>query len=760
MRGTRWLLLVAIVAIVAGLGLTYRAQKKILAAKSPAKPEKLASDLNSSAEGWAYSTTDGQRTKVSITAKDFFEAKDSSRIDLKQVTLKLFNKSGDAYDLVTSEAATFFKNAHRFYSEGEVVITLAVPKDKPPTHTPVSIKSSGVNFDTDTGQAETDRASSFAFEHGTGSSTGAFYDPASRVLTLKNNVKLDWKPVGPRAKPMKIEAGTLYYREAESEIWLKPWGRMTRDTTVIEGNDATIKLQEVAGEKDGATKKVLRSIEATKAHGSDSEPKRKLQYSAEHLLVNFNDDGDAEKVLGDAGSQLVSTSDSAETSIAARHVDLSFDTSSGDSVLTGVTGEGNAVVTSKPLPVAGRPIGETHVLRSEKLDMKMRPGGREIETVAAREPGTLEFLPNLPIQRHRTLTGRDMLIAYGPQNRVESFKAADVHTQTEPTPEEKKRNRVTSVTSSKLMEARFDPKTNRIATIDQTGDFTYEEGDRKARANKGSMDSGHNLIVLDTNARMSDATGMTSADLIRMDQLTGNFSAEGNVNSSRMPEKDKKKNSEMLAGDEPLHAQARRMDSANRNKKLHYEGNVVMWQGANRIQADTVDLDREKHTLIADGNVLTNLWEEPKDPQKKKTTVPVLTEVRSKRLVYTEADRQAVYTGGATLKQPNMQVTSTQLRAFLSEAGADSRLEKAIADGDVHIHKSGKLVSYDGRSEHSEYYTKDQKLIMTGGSPTMTNSQGWSTVGPGGLTYYANDDRLIVNGSEKQPANSIIQRKK
>jgi hypothetical protein len=51
-------------------------------------------------------------------------------------------------------------------------------------------------------------------------------------------------------------------------------------------------------------------------------------------------------------------------------------------------------------------------------------------------------------------------------------------------------------------------------------------------------------------------------------------------------------------------------------------------------------------------------------------------------------------------------------------------------------------------------------VIMTGGSPTMTNSQGWSTVGPGGLTYYANDDRLIVNGSEKQPANSIIQRKK
>lgn len=760
MRGTRWLLLVAIVAILSGLGLTYRAQKKFLRSHSPPKPQTLAPELNSSAEHWTYAAGDDHHTKYKIDAEDFREAKDSSRIDLKKVTLTLYSKAGDSYDLVRSDAATFFKGAHRFYSEGEVEITLNVPKDKPTAHPPISVKSSGVNLDTDTGQAETDRPSSFVFENGTGSSTGAFYDPASRVLTLKNDVKLEWKPVGPRAKPMKIEAGTLYYREAESEIWLKPWGRMTRDTTVIEGQDPTIKLQDVPGADESQRKKSLRSIEAIKAHGSDTYPKRKLQYAAEHLLVNFDQDGQAEKILGDGGAQLVSTSDSAETSIAARHVDLSFDTESGESVLTAVNSEGNAAVTAKPLPVAGRQIGETHTLRSEKLDMKMRPGGREIETVATKEPGTLEFLPNLPAQRHRTLTGNDILISYGPQNRLDLFRAVNVRTQTDPTPEEKKRNRLSSVTTSKTMEARFDPKTGKISTIEQTGDFTYDEGDRKARAAKGTMDADHNLIALDTKARMSDATGMTSADRIRMDQRTGDFTAEGNVNSSRMPEKDKKKNSEMLSGDEPLHAQARKMDSANRNKRLHYEGNVVMWQGANRIEADVVDLDREKHTLIADGNVVTNLWEEPKDPQKKKTAAPVLTEVRSKRLVYTDTDRQAVYTGGAALKRPNLQVTSSRIQAFLSDSGSDSRLEKAFADGDVRIHQTGKSVSYNGSSEHSEYYTDEQKVILTGGMPKMVDNRGNSTVGPGGLTYYANDDRLLVNRSDSQPANSRVQRTK
>ena len=44
-----------------------------------------------------------------------------------------------------------------------------------------------------------------------------------------------------------------------------------------------------------------------------------------------------------------------------------------------------------------------------------------------------------------------------------------------------------------------------------------------------------------------------------------------------------------------------------------------MWQGANRIRADVVDIDRtgEKRTLVADGHVITDLWEQPKDEQKK-----------------------------------------------------------------------------------------------------------------------------------------------
>ena len=262
------------------------------------------------------------------------------------------------------------------------------------------------------------------------------------------------------------------------------------------------------------------------------------------------------------------------------------------------------------------------MLRSETLEMKMRPGGREIESVVTKAPGTLEFLPNLPVQHHRTLDGKDFVIAYGPQNRVDSFRAADVKTRTDPTAEERSRNRPQSVTTSRELEARFDPKTSHMQNMQQSGDFAYEEGDRKARAAKATMDADQNVILLDTGARIWDATGSTAADHIRLDQRTGDFLAEGNVNSSRLPDKDQKKNSEMLSGDEPLQATARKMDSRNRNRQIHYEGAVHMWQGANRIQADVVDVDRnldpQKRTLVADGHVVTNLWEEPKDDKPRR----------------------------------------------------------------------------------------------------------------------------------------------
>jgi lipopolysaccharide export system protein LptA len=220
----------------------------------------------------------------------------------------------------------------------------------------------------------------------------------------------------------------------------------------------------------------------------------------------------------------------------------------------------------------------------------------------------------------------------------------------------------------------------------------------------------------------------------------------------------------MLSGDEPLQAIARKMDSRNQNHIIHYEGAVTMWQGANRIQGETIDLDRQKRTLVADKNVVTNLWEEPKDEEKKKGAAPVLTVVHAAHLAYAEETRLAVYTGGVALNRPGLQVKGKELRAFLADSGSDSRLEKAYADGAVEVLQSSKDADRNGTGDHAEFYTDDQKIVLRAPRAKMVmtpkNGAKPSTSEGTELTYLVNDDRLLVIGAPNEPANNRIVRSK
>jgi lipopolysaccharide export system protein LptA len=747
MRGARWLLLVALVVMVGAVAVTYRAQKRALKKQAIPKPAALPAEVGAVAEQWQYRREKDNQTLVEITAKDFRQAKDSAEINLTDVQLKLHHEKAGKYDLVKSAAATFSSSDERLYSDGDVEITLAIPDDEEPKPNLVAIHSSGVTFETTSGKAETVRPATFTFRNGYGKADGASYDPSTHELHMLSDVELHLNPPGPNAKPMKIEANTLYYHEATSEIWLKPWGRMTRDNTVVEGYESVVHLQDQA----------VRKIETNRAHGHDEYPDRKLQYAADGIWMDFNDDGVVEKIVGEGNAQLTSTSGTSQTSIAAPRVEMTFLEQDGQSVLSRVSTTGKTAVTEKPAPLPGRQPGETHVLRSESIELKMRPDGKEIETVLAPSPGTLEFQPNLPSQHHRTLAGRDMVIGYGAQNRLDSFRAKDVKTVTDPNEDERRNNRGVTHTASRELAARFEADSSQISSLEQTGDFTYEEGARHARASKATLDSKSNVMVLETAARISDDTGSTSAERIRMDQRTGDFTAEGRVNSLRLQEKGKN-DSGMLSGDEPLQAQAGRMETTNRNRTIHYQGGVNLWQGANRIQANDVVVDREKGTLVADGGVVTNLWEQPKEDEKKPASAPILTVARAPHLVYTDQTRLAVYTGGVILNRQGTQVKSRELRAYLAEEGADSRLVKAVADGGVEISQAAPDRTRTGTAEHVEYFTENQKVVLQGGQPQFTDSLKGNTHGVE-LTYFANDDRLLVNGSAEQPVHSRIRRK-
>ena len=101
------------------------------------------------------------------------------------------------------------------------------------------------------------------------------------------------------------------------------------------------------------------------------------------------------------------------------------------------------------------------------------------------------------------------------------------------------------------------------------------------------------------------------------------------------------------------------------------------------------------------------------------------------------------------------------MRSFLNndKSDSDSRIDKAYADGKVEIVQAGRQRSRVGTGEHAEYYTADGKVVLTGGEPMLKDSVRGDTRGAK-LTYFTDDDRLVVDGDPQKPARTELKKKR
>jgi lipopolysaccharide export system protein LptA len=122
----------------------------------------------------------------------------------------------------------------------------------------------------------------------------------------------------------------------------------------------------------------------------------------------------------------------------------------------------------------------------------------------------------------------------------------------------------------------------------------------------------------------------------------------------------------------------------------------------------------------------------------------------------------AVYQGGVVLTRPSLTVNSKELQAFLKPEDSDSSLDKAFADGAVKIVSTTTTVkparTRVGTSEHAEYYADEQKVILQKGQPLLVDNVKGKANGRQ-ITWWANNDRLLVEGETDKPAEGTIRKK-
>jgi lipopolysaccharide export system protein LptA len=783
MRSLRWLLLVVIAVIAAGVFRVYRLEQS--ARKASQRPTPAAMSLTDKADAvdWEWGQSAQGRPQLKLTAKEMRQATDAKTSQLEKIELRIYQKNGKSYDRVRSDHAEFTSSDNRLYAPGEAEITLDVPVAGDPKHVLTSIKAAGINFDSQTGKAVTDKHVAFTFENGNGVCDGASYDPQTHEIHLMHGVVVNLKSKDPKGHPMKVETEELVYSETASTVNLGPWSRLTRDQMVMASGATTVHLKN----------KKLDSIDAPSAKGTDKQEGKDLEYSADMVKAWYNEHGEMERLEATGNAHLVSHAKTSDTTMTGTLLNMFFNATAKDSVLSSVQARGNAFLESKPATVPGVLTPDTKDIRADSVDVFMKPDGKELERVSTLSPGTMEFLPNQAAKSRRLVKSDRMTVRYGAKNEIESYHADAASTETHPSQQEiaakKKPANQIAMTSSKTLDATFDDK-GQLKQILQTGNFHYAEGVRKAQSDTAVMDNAKNLMDLDAHARISDDTGSTAANHIQIDQATGDFDARGKVETTRLsdqkpaPAPDPKapaaaqqttaqKSADqggMLDPGEAMQGKADHVVSAKSGPQsgslIHYIGNAIVWQGASRIMADNIDIDRKAKSLTAEGHVVSQLQDAAKTlPDGKPGPTSPVTVVRAQKLVYNDTNRLAIYSGDVSMVRAGLTVKCATLQAYMNDGKPvdgktpDSRIDRALADGKVEVLQVALARQRIGTSEHGEYYTEEGKIVLTGGRPHVKDSKTGDSTGEN-LTYFTNDDRIVIDGSPKKIVEGHIVRGK
>lgn len=722
--------------------------------------------------GWSYQKDDPKTNKpvVRATAASFEAAQNPSIFELHDVALKLYDKDAHEYTYVRSGSASFDERSGLMRSEGPVQLVINVPADKDAANSKdigklLQVQTAAVTYQTKTGAADTDQPAQFHFAQGGGSAVGVHYDPNTRDLFLKAQVALDWLGNGPAQNKIHIEAGQVDYREREHRVYLSPWSKLIRQGTTIVGKNSLVTLDD-----DGN----LRRVDCEQAVGSDVREDKQTQFAAAHMTALFNANGEMTSIEGIGSAKVVSAQDASRTTVTGDRALLQFAVvpkpattpAQTESDLSGVVATGHAVAESDPLPQPGVALAETRVLRSDEIHMQMFPGGREVQEVHTPGPAQLEFKPNRNDQAHRFVDASRLQVTYGQGSYIESFVAWNAKTRTEAAKSASKKGDAAEplLTWSDEMHAKFEPASNQVAAIQQNGHFRYQEGKRKGSADTALLEQQINRITLNGNARLSDDTGSANADKIVMNQANGDMDALGHVVSSHAPDPKQKPGTSMLDNTKTMQAKADQMETREDNSQVFYQGHAVVWQGANRVSANVIQIDRDEQTLHASGDVVSQLVDNSGSTDSTAAAAPIYTVATAPELNYRDDKRIANYTGGVKLTHDRLTVTSKTLEAYLApksnnaQQNDDSSLDHAYADGDVHVSEtlpSG--ISRVGTSEHCEYYTKTSKVVLNGGHPQLVDSHKGVTQGRE-LTYFSDDDRLIVEGENKQLAYTQMKK--
>ena len=300
-------------------------------------------------------------------------------------------------------------------------------------------------------------------------------------------------------------------------------------------------------------------------------------------------------------------------------------------------------------------------------------------------------------------------------------------------------------------------------TIDLDENVHFTQADRTADARHATMLKSSNAITLTGAPAVADAETRTTAAKIEIQQDTGAISATGGVRTTYLATAASQSANPSI-GPGPAHISSDNLTGSGKEGHLIYTGHARMWQGDSVVVAETIELWREQQRIEARGNVVAVFPQAPAPGAAaagEKPAAPVLWKARAPVMTYWSSQGRAHLEDGVHADSPNESLQSRTLDLFLTPAGAapasasatpskppkslaatqsGRQLDHATALGNVKVREKDRL----GTSERADYTAADEKFVLSGGQPTLTDGSNDTTTGRS-LTFFRASDTILID---------------
>ena len=283
----------------------------------------------------------------------------------------------------------------------------------------------------------------------------------------------------------------------------------------------------------------------------------------------------------------------------------------------------------------------------------------------------------------------------------------------------------------------------KFAELRQAGEFGFEEGARQGKANSAFFEPDGGLLELQGQAQVSSEGGNLSARRIVLDRASGRVDAIGAVTGFLVQDQDAAEQSGsvgIFADQEPVFLAAGALANDPESQTLEYRDGARLWQGASRIDADSIVVNQASNRISASDNVEA-VWSESDAQGQESSSLSI---VRSSQMRYQARTGIARFEGAVDFRRQGMRVLADELQTALGQGEEDSET-RAIAKGSVRIADPPDGSGHRAFGDQAEFDTAASEVVLTGQPAKIVMPDGTESEG-GSLTYRIAGDRLLVLG--------------